>query len=57
MGADVHLNDVFFGIALAVLFRAETAGSAMRLTPVWKLTTDAGSFLVNGLTDEVLLAP
>lgn len=38
-------------------FRAETAGSAMRLTPVWKLTTDAGSFLVNGLTDEVLLAP
>ena len=38
-------------------FRAETAGSAMRLTPVWKLTTDAGTFLVNGLSGEVLFAP
>lgn len=35
-------------------FRAETTGAAIRLTPAWKLHTDTGSFLINGLTREVL---
>ena len=33
-----------------------TAGSTVRLTPVWKLTTDTGSFLINGLSREVIPA-
>lgn len=31
-----------------------TAGTAVRLVPVWKITTDTGSFLVSGLTSEVV---
>lgn len=30
-----------------------SAGTAIRLTPVWKITTDTGSFLVNGQNWEV----
>ena len=37
-------------------FRAETTGATIRLTPAWKLNTDTGSFLINGLTREVLPA-
>ena len=37
-------------------FRAESAASAIRLSPVWKLTTDTGSFLINGLSREVIPA-
>lgn len=38
-------------------FYADTAGAAVRLIPAWKLTTDTGSFLVNGLTREITFAP
>lgn len=31
-----------------------TAAASIRLTPVWKLTTDTGSFYVNGITSEVI---
>ena len=34
-------------------YRYETAGSAVRLTPVWKVVTDTGSFLIHGLSAEV----
>lgn len=37
--------------------RSETAAAAaVRLTPVWKLETDTGSFLINGMTGEVAAA-
>jgi regulatory protein YycI of two-component signal transduction system YycFG len=37
--------------------RSETAAAAaVRLTPVWRLTTDTGSFLINGMTAEVTAA-
>lgn len=37
--------------------RAETAAAAsVRLSPAWLLETDAGSFLVNGMTGEVTAA-
>ena len=32
---------------------SETASSAMRFVPVWRVETDAGSFYVNGMTREV----
>ena len=32
---------------------SETASSAMRFVPVWRIDTDTGSFYVNGLTREV----
>ena len=32
---------------------SETASSAMRFVPVWRIDTDAGSFYVNGMTREV----
>ena len=38
-------------------YRYETAGSAIRLTPVWKISTDTGSFLIHGLTAEVQQFP
>lgn len=38
-------------------FRADETLSVMRLTPGWKLSTDIGSFLVNGLTREVIFVP
>lgn len=37
--------------------RSETAAAAVvRLTPVWRLTTDTGVFLVNGITGEITAA-
>ena len=37
--------------------RSETAAAAVvRLTPVWRLTTDTGVFLVNGITSEITAA-
>lgn len=37
--------------------RSETAAAAVvRLTPVWRLTTDTGVFLVNGITGEITTA-
>ena len=34
--------------------RSEAAtAAAVRLTPVWRLDTDTGSFLINGMTGEV----
>lgn len=38
-------------------YRYETAGSAVRLTPVWKIATDTGSFLIDGLTARVQQFP
>ena len=35
--------------------RSETA-AAVRLTPVWQLTTDTGVFQINGMTGEVTAA-
>ena len=32
---------------------SETASSALRFVPVWRIETDAGSFYVNGITREV----
>ena len=32
---------------------SETASSALRFVPVWRIETDAGSFYVNGVTREV----
>lgn len=32
---------------------AETASANVRLVPVWQIDTDAGSFLVNGITREI----
>lgn len=37
--------------------RSETAAAAVvRLTPVWRMTTDTGVFLVNGITGEITAA-
>mgnify|MGYP004701500903 CR=1 FL=1 len=33
--------------------RADSASAAARLTPVWRIDTDAGSFYVSGVTREV----
>ena len=33
--------------------RSETAAAAVRLTPVWRLETDTGTFQINGMTGEV----
>lgn len=38
-------------------YRYETAGSAVRLTPVWKIVTDTGSFLIHGLSGDVRQFP
>ncbi|MBQ9968421.1 MAG: hypothetical protein IJO88_06850 [Oscillospiraceae bacterium] len=38
-------------------YRYETAGSTVRLTPVWKIVTDTGSFLIHGLSGEVQQLP
>ena len=32
---------------------SETASSALRFVPVWRIETDAGTFYVNGITREV----
>ena len=32
---------------------SETASSALRFVPVWRIETDAGAFYVNGITREV----
>jgi hypothetical protein len=31
----------------------DTASAAVRLVPVWRIDTDTGSFVVNGMTREI----
>lgn len=55
LGARVDLGWV--GSAITGLeqgyLHIDTAGASMRLIPVWSLTTDTGSFQINGLTGAV----
>ena len=47
------MGDFAAGLRTKGYLHSETATSALRFTPVWRIETDTAVFYVNGITREV----